>query len=250
VPDIDIRLSYLICATPRTGSNFLCEVLDSTGVAGRPDEYFWNRPYWLERWQVAEFPEFMARVLREGTTPNRVFGSKLMRDQLKEIVPELAQLYGCSQGDHHSVLQMAFPNLQYVWLRRRDKVRQGISFYRALETNVWRSTDLARVGPVREPTFNFEAIKNLVELSRWADDDWQEFFISNALEPLEVAYEDLAQSPETVATRILEHLGVQASAAVQCAQWQHQHQADALTEAWSDLYAQQALLQSGVARWP
>jgi hypothetical protein len=49
------------------------------------------------------------------------------------------------------------------------------------------------------------------------DEDWQDFFISTALEPIEVAYEDLAQSPETVAAGILEHLGLQASAAFHCA---------------------------------
>ena len=33
-------LSYLVCATPRSGSTLLCHALDQTGVAGRPAEYF------------------------------------------------------------------------------------------------------------------------------------------------------------------------------------------------------------------
>ena len=33
-------LSYLVCATPRSGSTLLCQALDSTGVAGHPEEYF------------------------------------------------------------------------------------------------------------------------------------------------------------------------------------------------------------------
>src|SRR6202012_4005781 len=32
--------SYLICATQRSGSTLLCELLKSTGVAGRPEEDF------------------------------------------------------------------------------------------------------------------------------------------------------------------------------------------------------------------
>src|SRR4051794_33551393 len=32
--------SYLVCATPRSGSTLLCEALKSTGVAGVPEEYF------------------------------------------------------------------------------------------------------------------------------------------------------------------------------------------------------------------
>jgi len=32
--------SYLVAATPRSGSTLLCELLASTGVAGRPAERF------------------------------------------------------------------------------------------------------------------------------------------------------------------------------------------------------------------
>src|SRR3954470_5825583 len=32
--------SYLVCATPRSGSTLLCHLLDQTGVAGHPEEYF------------------------------------------------------------------------------------------------------------------------------------------------------------------------------------------------------------------
>src|SRR5829696_10459407 len=34
------RLSYLICATPRSGSTLLCDALDATGIAGHPEEHF------------------------------------------------------------------------------------------------------------------------------------------------------------------------------------------------------------------
>ena len=33
-------LSYMICATPRSGSTLLCKALQNTGLAGKPDEYF------------------------------------------------------------------------------------------------------------------------------------------------------------------------------------------------------------------
>src|SRR5919109_2288957 len=32
--------SYLVCATPRSGSTLVCQALKETGVAGRPEEYF------------------------------------------------------------------------------------------------------------------------------------------------------------------------------------------------------------------
>jgi trehalose 2-sulfotransferase len=33
-------MSYLICATPRSGSTLLCDALEGTGIAGRPAEHF------------------------------------------------------------------------------------------------------------------------------------------------------------------------------------------------------------------
>jgi len=34
------QLSYVICATQRTGSTVLCRALSATGVAGHLEEYF------------------------------------------------------------------------------------------------------------------------------------------------------------------------------------------------------------------
>jgi trehalose 2-sulfotransferase len=34
------EVSYLICATPRSGSTLLCDALEGTGIAGRPAEHF------------------------------------------------------------------------------------------------------------------------------------------------------------------------------------------------------------------
>jgi trehalose 2-sulfotransferase len=34
------KASYLICATPRSGSTMLCDALKGTGIAGRPEEHF------------------------------------------------------------------------------------------------------------------------------------------------------------------------------------------------------------------
>ena len=33
-------MSYLICATPRSGSTLLCDALERTGIAGSPAEHF------------------------------------------------------------------------------------------------------------------------------------------------------------------------------------------------------------------
>jgi len=230
-----MHLSYLICATPRTGSNFLCELLRGTGVAGRPDDYFWNPPFWRQRWGVAGFPLYVERIRREGTTRNGVFGVKMMWDYLDTLLPQLATLSGLTDEPPPTVLAATFPNLRYLRLTRRDKVRQGISFYRALETDVWRSTDRDKIDAT-EPAFDVAAIDRLVQLSIQEDQAWHEYFQRYGIRPFTIAYEDLAAAPEDVVLLILEHLGIQLPDGLPPLHWAHQKQADGLTEAWIQQY--------------
>ena len=233
-------LSYLVCATPRSGSSFLCEVLSNTGVAGRPDDYFWNPPFWFAQWGVTEFSGFADRLMLEGTTSNGVFGSKLMRDQLGDVATQFASFLGLGEAPPPQVLAAAFPDLHYIWLTRRDKVRQGISYYRAMETKVWRSTDVYKVAQVR-PSFNFEAIQSLVHLCTWEDDAWQDYFREHAIEPCKVVYEDLLESPAVVVQRVLSFLGIQAPDPLFVeGAWRHQRQSDAISEEWLERYQARA----------
>src|SRR5580704_10381315 len=66
--------SYLICATPRTGSSLLCGLLQSTGVAGRPESYF-RQPderSWASQWGLArsddtfDYADYIRGVLAAG----------------------------------------------------------------------------------------------------------------------------------------------------------------------------------------
>ncbi len=230
-----IYLSYLICATPRTGSNFLCELLRAIRVAGRPDDYFWNPPFWRQRWGVTGFPPYFERILREGTTRNGVFGVKMMWDYLDTLLPQLATLSGLTDVNPPEIFATAFPNPRYLRLIRRDKVRQGISFYRALETDLWRSTDSNKVGAA-EPAFDFSAIDRLVQLSVREDQAWHEYFQRYGMRPFTIAYEDLAAAPEDVVLSILEHLGIPLPDGLPPLRWAHQKQADGLTEAWVQQY--------------
>jgi LPS sulfotransferase NodH len=241
-------VSYLVCATPRSGSSFLCEVLSSTGVAGRPDDYFWSPSFWFAQWGVVDFAGFAERLLQEGATANGVFGSKLMRDQLDGAVKQFAALLGIRDGGPQHVLAAALPNLHYIWLTRRDKVRQGISYYRAMETEVWRSSDVSKVAQV-QPSFSFEAIQSLVQLSTWEDQAWQDYFRQHTIEPCKVEYEDLLESPAAVVQRVLCFLGIPAPDPLfPEGAWRHQRQSDAISEEWLERYKAHEDSRLGIAR--
>ena len=185
---------------------------------------------------MRDFAGFAERLLQEGTTANGVFGSKIMRDQLDDVVKQFAGLLGLGEVPPPQVLAAVFPNLQYIWLTRRDKVRQGISYYRAMETKVWRSADVSK-GAQAEPSFNFEAIQSLVQLCTWEDQTWQDYFREHAIQPCKVVYEDLLESPAAAARRVLSCLAVQAPHPMfPEGAWRHQRQSDATSQEWRERY--------------
>src|SRR3978361_1257601 len=96
-----VEKSLLVCATPRSGSTLLCALLDGTGVAGRPQEFFERLAHSglprqpREYFEGVDDPEVLALLaptdpgardsgdpipgaLELGTTPNGVFAAKLM----------------------------------------------------------------------------------------------------------------------------------------------------------------------------
>src|SRR3954447_746678 len=112
------RFTYLVCATPRSGSTLLCEVLGANGIAGRPAEYFEDlRATGLPRQARQYFNGFdnpivdqlppvipgepeppgrfeaeLAEVLRQGTTPNGVFAAKLMWGYFPDFAARIKEL--------------------------------------------------------------------------------------------------------------------------------------------------------------
>ncbi len=135
-----VTKSYFISAMPRTGGHLLCEALESTGIAGNPTEYFEPdyETYWCDRLGVSGHADYFEKVLAFGSTPNGVFGSKVIWPQLEPLKAKLGLIHGSGISDL-DLLQRTFPDLRFIWLKRRDKVRQAISYYKAVKTDIWHS---------------------------------------------------------------------------------------------------------------
>src|SRR3954451_4765833 len=261
------RLSYLVCATPRSGSTLLCHLLDQTGLAGhpeeyiedlrhsgrprRPDEYFDRERHAniIERLAFREMPDgtehapnplwtpetddqYLAWVLERGTTPNGVFGAKLMWGYLGDFATLLRGIEGMAGLRVPVLLDRAFPGLRYIQITREDKVRQAVSLWRAVPTQAWRRDAGADDGPRAEPVFSFRAINYLVRLLTAHDASWDAYFLGLGAEPLKVTYEELAAARGPVVRRVLDHLGIDAHADVGLEAPRLSVQADELSEEW------------------
>jgi trehalose 2-sulfotransferase len=236
----DVRGSYLVCATQRSGSTLLCELLKDTGVAGRPEEYFEamhdtgipphprdflqglalnglslrndprppDAPAYSSLTGLADYREHLARTFARGTTANGVFGAKLMFNQLGELRALTARLPEFAGVGLEVLLDRLFHTPRYIFISRRDTVRQAVSMWKALQTRHWRAAD---DDDDAEPTaeYRFEAIDHLVRRFEAEERGWRRFFSVHAIEPLTIAYEDqLASDPDRTVRRALEWVGV------------------------------------------
>src|ERR1700677_1589135 len=187
-------ISYLVCATQRSGSTLLCELLRATDVAGAPDEYFERlretglprhpHQYFAEPSvqdiakrlpptvlghpeQPGEFEHWFRYVLQRGTTLNGVFGAKMMWNYLDEFKLRMAELPGLSHLSFNEQLKAVFPGLQVIFMRRRDKVAQAVSLWKAIQTQQWRTeseSDVEQVETDEVPgvTYDYRAIEFLL----------------------------------------------------------------------------------------
>lgn len=227
--------SYLVCATPRSGSSFLTGLLKSSGVAGRPEEYFWrgDEPFWSSRWGTSSFPDYLHGALAEGTTANGVFAAKIMWAYLDDLLGKLAALPASDGLDDGQLLRRTFPELRFVFLWREDTLAQAVSLARAHQTNVWYRTEGSSPGP--EPSYDFELIDGLVRLVSDHNTAWRRWFHDHEIEPCAVRYEDVDADPPGATTRVLAYLGIDPAASRPIGA-QTARQGDALNSEWIARY--------------
>ena len=147
--------SYVICCVQRTGSWLLAHTLADTGYAGRPSDYFdeAEREHRAREWGLppGDLGPYVRAMWDHATTPNGVLGSKLMFNDFDWLRSSLRPPAGTDAG--LEFMRTTFPHPQFVWLRRADKVRQGISWWRADVTNQWGLRPGRRPGS-RRPTWS------------------------------------------------------------------------------------------------
>ncbi len=252
--------SYLVCATPRSGSTLVCHALEETGVAGRPEEYFEalrhsgrpRRPeeYFVgaedpsirdhlgERslgseppprsplWSRAAYDRYLEWAFEAGTTPNGIFGAKLMWGYFGDFVSLLRNIPAYRDIPLAELLPAVFPQLTFVRVVRANKVRQAVSLWKAVQTATWREDQAtAEAASLEEDgfsppyrsfieehrpqlRFHYRAIEHLLEQILIEESRWDAFFEHSGIEPVLVLYENFAADHDTSTLRLLERLGL------------------------------------------
>ena len=224
IPQIRPHTCYLIAASPRSGSQLLGSLLAGTGLAGNPDEHF--NPWHLG--DATNFfpddllygPEHIQRFITTSTTPNGIFGTKAHFLQVTNFV-------GLDR------LESLYPRpLKYIYLRRGDIERQGVSLARAEQTDAFNSDTPEQ----NQPVYNFYQILQCTREVRVQDKGWKTYFHNRGIEPFVVIYEELVADRARILRGVLEFLGVNIPPDFQFPETHLRKQADSTSDEWVEKF--------------
>ena len=210
------RRSFMVCAVARTGSNLLCDGLHATRRAGRGQQYFLPKfepdlsvKYGLDAQN--DFAGYVKGIVEATAFGNNVFSFKIMAWYLRSFVTRLRETgaFGVEAESDLAVLGAAFPRLQFVQIRRRNKLQQAISKARAMQTGLWKIQEGNEAR--RDPEFDASLIARCLDDVVKDEAIWSEFFTTQKVSPFPVWYEDLCASYEIVIRSVLDFLKIKLS---------------------------------------
>jgi len=189
-----------------------------------------------------DYAEYLARIIERSTTPNGVFGTKIMWGYLDDFVSNLRTIPTYSTLPVPQLFASIFPNLHHITVTRRDKVRQAVSLWKAIQTQAWSLEDHEHPGEEvhhRPLTFHFGAIDHLKRQLEEHDAAWHRYFAQNNIQPLTVVYEDFVHKYEETALQILRYLDIPIPEKPLFAARRMKQQSNALSEQWIQRYYEQ-----------
>ncbi len=219
--------AYIICTSPRSGSTLLCDLLTSTGVAGRAKSYFhqpslsaWCAYFDLPNDSDATQIETLNRVFETARMAGRgdtdIFGLRLQRGSFDYFQTQLTLLWPEVQGDKARV-EAVFGSTRFIHLTRTDKVDQAVSYIKAQQTGLWHiapdGREIERLSAPQEPVYDPEAIAEAVQEFTGFDQEWMTWFERAGIVPMRVEYTTLASDPVGVLRELLKDLGLDPAAA-------------------------------------
>jgi len=188
-------LRYMVAAIPRSGSTTFCIDLWRTGVLGAPMEYInlQNHEANIARLGEGDVVAYWRNIQLFRTSPNGVFG-------FKSFVPNFKRI----QKQQEALLPEIFCD-EVVYLTRRDKLGQAISYARAAQTKVWFAGIHTRV----EPKYSYREITGAHRWIANQEQGWRTIFERTQVTPIEVFHEDALIDIDPIAQRLADRLGVE-----------------------------------------
>lgn len=179
--------SYFIAGSRRSGGTLLCSALQSTGVAGCPREDVgaWTAYFQGRSWHYRSLDDYLMAQWRLGASARGVYGCLLMFSHWMTICDSQ------NTRDWPSRWLERIGRPEWIFLRRRDRLAQAISLYKAEKTRLWRDVGEARIA-LDDIAYDRAAIEDCRQRLERDDQAWQAFFNRFGVQRTELYYEDIA----------------------------------------------------------
>lgn len=211
--------SYRIWFSQRNGSTLLCKALEQTGVAGKPLELFniTEEESLCGHYGVNTYAELKEKLWSLGSTPNGVMAVKhsLYTSRHQQISIELKQLTSEKKWSEREIWDDMFPNCTHIFITRRNKVRQTVSWWKAINDGIWHKhhIDDNHTDESLQGKYNSNALHHLLKETILRECAIQEYFDQENINPLTIVYEDFILDYENTIHKVLgflelEHHGI------------------------------------------
>ena len=203
------KISYAIVTTPRSGSTYFCELLDSTEIAGHPYEHLRLAAQELTRHCDFDYLRLLYNLMQYRTTSNGVFGTKLISHFLFEFQrakPDFKQIFNSID--------------KFILLVRKDKVAQAVSLVLAQKTEVWHihsnvnqnntsyQSYRSRLDNIEINDALLSEVQQKFKFIQNQEVRLKKILTANQREPLILTYEDIVEDPQSQINRVLNFLEI------------------------------------------
>ncbi len=251
--------SYRIWFTPRTGSSLLCKGLEMTGIAGKPGEFFnlINTNSLCEQHQISSnYQALKSKLWEMGTSANGVFGIKhsMYQKGYSKIFREVLELRGIAGNEninHEEIWADIFPNCKHIFLTRRNKIRQAVSWWKAIKNEIWhltRDQSHQNAQAFYDKNYNFDAFTHLFKEAMLRECAIQAYFSKHKISPMTIVYEDYIQDFEGTIRSIVGYLDLDTSA-LEVKKMYYKKTADDFSEQWVQRFRKELQEQMGHLIW-
>lgn len=236
-------ISCLLCTTWRSGSTHFGSVVESNLGLPLAEEVLWSRE---ERQPLArivsasDLVEHVDELVKRIRTESGFFGAKLMWPHLKEAIVAIQGLPKWAGASDLEIVRRLFPSPRFVLLTREDKVRQGISLFRASATGVLhlkRNGEFyERRGARHVVEYERREIESAIDRLKKSDHGWQEFFARNNVVPTAISYEEVCEDLLGAVNRVLDLVGAERCSPEKALTENFAIMRDDRTERWADKF--------------
>lgn len=209
-----INRSYRIWFSQRNGSTLLSMALEQTGVAGKPKELFNinSEESMCSHYNVSDYNSLKEKLWEEGSTDNGIMAVKncLYTSRYQQILSELKNLTKHHSWTDTEIWDDLFPNCKHIFMTRRNKLRQTISWWKAINDGIWHKRDksINDNDAALKDRYDPNALDHLLRETVLRECAIQDYFSSQNVQPLTVVYEDFVGDYEGTIRRILDFIDV------------------------------------------